>query len=83
MELRQIRRLMSQTGGLVGRLIAIGDVHGRFNKLEGLLSKISPQPDDRIVFLGEYIDRGSESYEVVELLIRLKVFHLFLSSVKG
>jgi serine/threonine protein phosphatase 1 len=56
----------------LGRLIAIGDIHGRLKKLEGLLGKISPQPDDQIVFLGDYIDRGAESYGVVELVLSLK-----------
>src|SRR3990172_11534761 len=54
------------------RLIAIGDIHGRLSKLEGLLEQIAPSGDDRLVFLGDYIDRGADSFEVVELLLRLK-----------
>jgi serine/threonine protein phosphatase 1 len=56
----------------MGRLIAIGDIHGRLSKLEGLLHQIASSVDDRLVFLGDYIDRGADSFEVVELLIRLK-----------
>jgi len=56
----------------MGRLIAIGDIHGRLAKLEGLLDQLAPSSDDRLVFLGDYIDRGADSFEVVELLSRLK-----------
>jgi len=56
----------------MGRLIAIGDIHGRLSKLKGLLDQILPTDDDRLVFLGDYIDRGAESFEVVELLLRIK-----------
>ncbi len=55
-----------------GRLIAIGDVHGRLAKLEDLLGQIQPRADDRLVFLGDYVDRGPDSYEVVERLIALR-----------
>jgi len=54
------------------RIIAIGDIHGRLEKLEGLVEQLAPSDEDRLVFLGDYIDRGAESFEVVDLLIRLK-----------
>lgn len=57
---------------LIGRLIAIGDIHGRLSKLTGLLAKINPQFKDRLVFLGDFVDRGPDSFDVVELLIRLR-----------
>ena len=56
----------------MGRLIAIGDIHGRIGKLEGLLQQIQPQGDDQLVFLGDYIDRGPDSYAVVETVIGIK-----------
>ncbi|MBN2106748.1 MAG: serine/threonine protein phosphatase [Deltaproteobacteria bacterium] len=56
----------------MGRLLAIGDVHGRLSRLERLIAQIGPSADDTLVFLGDYIDRGPDSYEVVELLIDLK-----------
>jgi serine/threonine protein phosphatase 1 len=55
-----------------GRLIAIGDIHGRLGKLVGLLDQIRPTAADQLVFLGNYIDRGPDSYEVVERLIALR-----------
>lgn len=56
----------------MGRLIAVGDIHGMLHKLTGIIDQISPEKDDTIVFLGDYIDCGYESYEVVEYLIKLK-----------
>ena len=51
------------------RILAIGDIHGCANALKGLLRKIRPNNSDVVVFLGDYIDRGSNSREVIELLI--------------
>lgn len=56
----------------MGRLIAIGDIHGRLSKLDDLIHQIGPELDDTIIFLGDYIDRGAHSYEVVEYVIQLK-----------
>ncbi|MBZ6077860.1 metallophosphoesterase family protein [Microvirga puerhi] len=47
---------------------AIGDIHGRHDLLEQLLEKIRKHAGDRphrIVFLGDYIDRGPDSAAVV------------------
>lgn len=52
---------------------AIGDVHGMMAKLEALLERISFSPTrDRLVFLGDLIDRGPRSREVVERVLALK-----------
>lgn len=42
------------------------DIHGRLTELKALLAQIPAGA--KIVFLGDYIDRGSESREVVELV---------------
>jgi len=44
----------------------IGDVHGQFDGLMLLLQQLNLSPDDRIFFLGDLIDRGAQSAEVVE-----------------
>ena len=54
------------------RLIAIGDVHGCVHALDAVLESIDPTSDDRIVFLGDMIDQGKESREVLERIIALK-----------
>jgi serine/threonine protein phosphatase 1 len=58
-----------------GRLIAIGDVHGYALALEQLLRLIDPEPSDRLVFLGDYIDRGPDSRGVIAMLIELATEH--------
>lgn len=54
------------------RLIAIGDIHGQKEKLERLLDDVAPTGEDRLVFLGDYIDRGPDAHGVIELLINLR-----------
>src|SRR5215204_6063273 len=51
---------------------AIGDIHGSYTKLRNLLDRCTEHrgaTEYRIVFLGDYIDRGPGSQQVVELLI--------------
>nr|WP_246333038.1 metallophosphoesterase family protein [Sphingomicrobium lutaoense] len=56
------------------RVYAIGDIHGCIDQLEALLGAIEADLADydgqsRLVFLGDYIDRGPDSRGVVERLI--------------
>ncbi|CAN5528962.1 metallophosphoesterase family protein [soil metagenome] len=53
-------------------VFAIGDVHGQYWRLVELLAKLPLQDEDQIVFVGDYIDRGPASSEVIQLLIELK-----------
>jgi serine/threonine protein phosphatase 1 len=55
-----------------GRTIAIGDIHGCSKALRTLIDEIAPKPEDAIVFLGDYIDRGPDSRDVIQQLIDLK-----------
>ena len=57
------------------RYIAITDIHGELEKLESVLSKIETRPDDIFVFMGDYIDRGGKSKEVVERVIQQSETH--------
>jgi len=54
---------------MAGRTIAIGDIHGDFDALQTLLAKL-PELDaeDTLVFLGDYVDRGPHSAEVIDLI---------------
>ncbi|MEP2717768.1 metallophosphoesterase family protein [Pseudophaeobacter sp.] len=51
-------------------IYAIGDIHGQLGMLEEALARIEADggPDARVVFLGDYTDRGPDSRGVVELL---------------
>ena len=55
-----------------GRTIAIGDIHGCATALARLIEAIAPQPDDLIVTLGDYVDRGPNSRQVIDQLITLR-----------
>ena len=53
------------------RTFAIADIHGCLEKLEDLITKISPGQDDHIIFLGDYIDRSANPKKVIDFLIEL------------
>jgi serine/threonine protein phosphatase 1 len=54
-----------------GRTIAVGDVHGCSAALATLLDAVRPGPNDTVVTLGDYIDRGPDSRGVLDQLIAL------------
>ncbi len=55
------------------RTIIIGDVHGCIDELLELLNKTKYAPgDDRLIFLGDLVDRGPDSAAVVKLVRELK-----------
>jgi serine/threonine protein phosphatase 1 len=56
---------------LNGRSIAIGDIHGCDVALRALLDAIAVQPADKLILLGDYVDRGSESEQVIDRLLEL------------
>ncbi len=56
----------------MARLIAITDIHGEYEKLCYLLEEINPTLKDTIIFMGDYIDRGAKSKEVVDKVISMK-----------
>lgn len=50
------------------RRIIIGDIHGHYKGLMTLLNAIAPGQQDQIYFLGDLIDRGPDSVQVVEFV---------------
>jgi serine/threonine protein phosphatase 1 len=54
------------------RTVAIGDIHGCSVALAALINLIDPQPDDTIITLGDYVDRGLDSRGVLDQLIALQ-----------
>ncbi len=48
------------------------DIHGQAKQLETILKKINLQSDDELIFLGDYIDRGPNSKEVIDLLLEIQ-----------
>jgi len=53
-----------------GRLIAIGDIHGCHEEFEQLLDQLDLRPRDRVVLLGDLVNRGPDSLRVIELARR-------------
>ncbi len=54
--------------------IAIGDIHGQLAALDDLLQQIRRvvSAEDTVVFLGDYIDRGSCSKQCVDAILRFR-----------
>ncbi len=50
-----------------GRLIAIGDIHGCHKEFEDLLDKLDLKKDDRLILLGDLVNRGPDSFKVIQL----------------
>lgn len=54
------------------RVFIIGDIHGCLGMLKRLMDRIDWRPDrDRLIFLGDYIDRGEDSRGVVQYILEL------------
>lgn len=51
-----------------GRRIFIGDVHGHYDCLMKLMDAVAPNADDQIYFVGDLIDRGPKSAQVVQFV---------------
>jgi len=57
------------------RIYAIGDIHGRDDMLEELLARIAEDlggGEGRLIFLGDYVDRGPDSRAVLDRLLTIR-----------
>ncbi|NLZ16992.1 MAG: hypothetical protein GX087_04590 [Desulfobulbaceae bacterium] len=50
------------------RILVIADIHGGYQAFIALLREVQPGRDDLLVTLGDYIDRGPDSREVIAKL---------------
>ena len=51
------------------RTLAVGDIHGCRNALVALIEAVNPTTEDRLVFLGDYVDRGPDSKGVIDWIL--------------
>jgi hypothetical protein len=52
---------------MTGRLIAVGDIHGCHAEFAELVSQLELVPGDRVVLLGDLVNRGPDSTKVIDL----------------
>lgn len=64
---------------LTMRILAVGDIHGCSRAFDALLALVDPRPADRIITLGDYVDRGPDSRGVLDRLLRLRKTHDLVS----
>jgi len=55
----------------MSRTLVIGDIHGGFKALKQVLQRADVTENDRLIFLGDYVDGWSESSQIIRLLIEL------------
>jgi len=70
------RRIIDQEGSLVEVEVpikVIGDIHGQYQDLHKLFDLIGRVPEQRFMFLGDYVDRGPQSLETIVFLLALKL----------
>ena len=56
----------------MGRVFAIGDIHGCLTALQTLEKALVFGPDDKVITLGDYVDRGPDTKGVIDNLIELQ-----------
>lgn len=65
------------------RIFAVGDVHGCIKTLNSLLNEIKLKKTDKLIFLGDLIDRGPNSKAVLDLFFSLKSEGYDVNSIIG
>lgn len=51
-------------------IYAIGDIHGENEALREMLAKLPVAPSDLVIFLGDAINRGPDSFDCVEQIVQ-------------
>ncbi|WP_435895092.1 metallophosphoesterase family protein [Oceaniferula spumae] len=61
------------------RTLAIGDIHGCLTALKTLVEVAGVTPEDTLITLGDYVDRGDSSRGVIDYLIELRKTHQLIT----
>ncbi|TAG29274.1 MAG: metallophosphoesterase [Verrucomicrobia bacterium] len=59
-----------------GRIIAIGDIHGCHQEFAELLARLQPTAADRLILLGDLVNRGPDSGRVIDLALQHRALSL-------
>ncbi|EYC00136.1 hypothetical protein Y032_0117g632 [Ancylostoma ceylanicum] len=54
-------------------VVIFGDIHGQLRDLLRFFSIVGPPPQNKILFLGDYVDRCKKSFEVIMLLLCYRI----------
>jgi serine/threonine protein phosphatase 1 len=65
------------------RTFLIGDIHGCVNTFDALLSKIGISREDHIILLGDYVDRGLFSKQVIDKITEIQDQGFRITALKG
>jgi serine/threonine protein phosphatase 1 len=58
---------------IIIRILAISDIHGSYVEFNALLSKVNYRPsEDKLILMGDYVDRGLDSKGIVEQVMTLQ-----------
>ncbi|MEK5253388.1 metallophosphoesterase family protein [Paenibacillus sp. FSL F4-0125] len=62
-----------EQGGIIIRILAISDIHGSYSEFNALLKKVNYRPsEDKLILMGDYVDRGLNSKGIVDQVMALK-----------
>ena len=71
-ETKTVLQKESPVAHLDGEFVIVGDLHGNFYDMLRIFAQNGFPPNSRYIFLGDYVDRGEMSLEVILFLFILK-----------
>lgn len=74
------RRVASVGANTIGKDYFVGDLHGHFDQLQELLSAVAFGPSDRLFSVGDLIDRGPRSWDLLEWFATTQNCHAVLGN---
>jgi len=66
-----------------GKTWAIGDIHGYARTFETVMLKIKPQPGDRVILLGDLVDRGPDVKGVFDSILNYQAKGIEIFCIRG